>query len=105
MLSRWILIGLLSVSTYISRIIGVEIMSGREMSPTLRLYFNYVPVGVISALIIKQIFVPVDGQLIISLPILIGCLFTAIAVKKVKMFLPSVVFGAIVGLLTRYFFT
>ncbi len=105
MLNHWILIGLLSVSTYISRIIGVEIMAGREMSPTLRLYFNYVPVGVISALIIKQILVPVDGGLVISLPILIACLSTAIVVKKIKKFLPSVVFGAIIGVLTRYFFT
>lgn len=39
MLNNWILIGLLSVSTYISRIIGVEIMAGRKMSSTLRLYF------------------------------------------------------------------
>jgi branched-subunit amino acid transport protein len=105
MLNHWILIGLLSVSTYISRIIGVEIMAGREMSPTLRLYFNYVPVGVISALIIKQILVPIDGGLVISLPILIACLSTAIAVKKIKKFLPSVVFGAIIGVLTRCFFT
>ncbi len=104
MLNHWILIGLLSVSTYISRIVGVEIMAGREMSPTLRLYFNYVPVAVISALIIKQILVPVDGQLVISFPILIGCLSTGIAVKKIKMFLPSVMFGAIIGFLTRYFF-
>lgn len=105
MLNQWILIGLLSVSTYISRIVGIEIMAGREMSPTLRSYFNYVPVGVISALIIKQILVPVDGQLVISFPILIGCISTAIAFKKIKMFLPSVTFGAIIGFLIRYFFT
>lgn len=103
MLNNWLLIGLLSLFTYISRIIGIEIMAGREMSSTLRLYFNYVPVGIISALIIKQILVPVNGQLAISLPVLIGCLSTAITIKIIKMFLPSVVIGAIIGLLVRYF--
>jgi branched-subunit amino acid transport protein len=102
MLNHWILIGLLAVSTYISRIIGIEIMAGREMNATLRLYFNYVPVGIMSALIIKQILVPADGQLAISFPVLIGCLSTAIIIKIIKMFLPSVVIGAIIGWLARY---
>ncbi|WP_408006881.1 AzlD domain-containing protein [Pseudalkalibacillus sp. A8] len=102
MFNHWILIALLSISTYMTRIIGVELMSGREMSPTLRLYFNYVPVGIISALIIKQILVPVDGQLVISFSVLIACLFTAITMKFIKMFLPAVVLGAMIGLLTRY---
>lgn len=105
MLNNWVIIGLLAFSTYISRILGLKIMAGLEMSPTLRLYFNYVPVGIISALIIKQILVPVGGQLVISLPVLIGCISTAIAVKKTKMFLPSVILGGIIGLLTRYYFT
>ncbi|WP_221563267.1 AzlD domain-containing protein [Alkalihalobacillus sp. TS-13] len=102
MFNHWLLIGLLSVTTYVSRIIGVEFMAGREMSPTLRLYFNYVPVGILTALIIKQIFVPVDGQLVLSLPVLIGCLFSAIGMKLLKSFLPAVVLGVISGLLTRY---
>lgn len=106
MLNHWTLIGLLSVSTYISRIIGVEIMAGRKMSPTLRLYFNYISVGIISALIIKQILVPMDGgQLDISFPVLIGCLSTAVTIKIIKIFLPSVAIGVIIGLLARYFLT
>jgi branched-subunit amino acid transport protein len=103
MLNHWILIGLLSVSTYLSRFIGVEIMAGRKMSSTLRLYFNYVPVGIISALIIKQILIPTDGQLNISFPVLIGCLSTAITIKIIKKFLPSVVIGVMIGMLARYF--
>ena len=102
MLNHWLLIGLLSVSTYLSRILGVEMMAGREMSPSLRLYFNYVPVAIIAALIIKQILVPVDGQLVISLPVLIGCLSTAMAIKIVKMFLPSIIIGGMAGLFVRY---
>lgn len=104
MLNHWILIGLLSISTYLSRIIGVEIMAGRQMSPTLSIYFSYVPVGIISALIIKQILIPTDGgQLDISFSVLIGCLSTAIIIRKTKMFLLSVVMGAMIGLLARYF--
>lgn len=105
MLNHWILIGLLSVSTYMSRIIGVEIMAGRKMSSTLRLYFNYMPIGIISALIIKQILVPTDGQLTISISVLIGCLSTAIAAKVIKTFLPPVLIGMSIGLLVRYFLT
>nr|WP_126426494.1 AzlD domain-containing protein [Brevibacillus marinus] len=103
MLNHWLLIGFLSVSTYLSRMIGVEIMAKRRMSSTVRLYFHYVPVGIISALIIKQIFIPTDGQLEISFPVLIGCLSTAITMKIIKMFLPSVVIGVMIGLFTRYF--
>jgi branched-subunit amino acid transport protein len=78
-------------------------MAGRKMSSTLRLYFNYVPVGIISALIIKQILIPTDGQLNISFPVLIGCLSTAITIKIIKRFLPSVVIGVMIGMLVRYF--
>ncbi|PTX55098.1 branched-subunit amino acid transport protein [Melghirimyces profundicolus] len=103
MLNEWILIGLLSVSTYVSRIIGVEIMARRKMGSAFRIYFNYVPVAIISALIIKQILVPTEGHLDISYPVLIGCLSTAITMKIIKIFLPSVVIGIMIGLLARYF--
>ncbi|PTM56795.1 AzlD domain-containing protein [Desmospora activa] len=104
MFHNWILIGLLTVITYLSRIIGVEIMAGRKMSPTLRLYFQYVPIAIITALIIKQIFIPTDGQLTLSLPVLIGCLSTAIIIRITNWFLPSVAIGVMAGLFTRYFF-
>lgn len=103
MIDHWILIGLLAVTTYISRIIGVEIMAGREMSPALRLYFNCVPAAIISALLIKQIFVPADGQLVISVPVFLGCVSGAVVIKITKNFLPSVVIGVMVGLFARYF--
>jgi branched-subunit amino acid transport protein len=103
MFNHWLLISLLSVSTFLSRIIGVEIMAGREMNPTLRLYFNYVPVAIISALIINQMLTTTNGQIVISFPVLIGCLATAITIKIIKRFLPSVVIGIAIGLLARYF--
>ena len=102
MFNNWILIGLLAVSTYLSRIIGMEMMARREINSTLRLYFNYVPIGIISALVVKQILVPTNGQLVISFPILIGCLTTATAIKLLKAFLPAVLIGATIGWLVRY---
>lgn len=104
MFNHWILIGLLSIITYLSRMAGIELMAKRKMSPTVSLYFQYVPVAIISALIIKQIFVPINGELVISLPILVGCLATAIAIRLIKVFLPSVFIGAVIGMVSRYFF-
>lgn len=99
----WFLVILLAVTTYLTRAIGAEIMVGREMGPTMRMYFNYVPIGIIMAIIIKQIIVPVEGQLVISMPVLIGCLATAFAIKKTRMFLLSIVIGVAVGLVVRSF--
>lgn len=104
MLNNWILIILLAITTFLSRIIGLEIMARQKMNPTLRLYFSYVPVAIISALIVTQILSTPNGQLIISYPVLISCLATAIAIKTIKMFLPSAIIGIAIGLLTRYFF-
>ncbi|MDP5276745.1 AzlD domain-containing protein [Chengkuizengella axinellae] len=103
MLNHWFLIGFLSVTTYLSRIIGLEFMAGQQMSPTLRLYFQYVPIGIITALIMKQVLIPGEGQLSISVPVLVGCISTAIAIKVIKVFLPSVAIGVLFGLLVRHF--
>lgn len=102
MLNQWLLIGILAIATYLSRFFGVVFMARQKMSPALRLYFNYVPIAIIAALLVKQIFVPTDGQLTISLPVLIGCISTVIAIKIMRMFFPSVVIGIVVGLLVRY---
>lgn len=103
MINLWLLIFLLFIFTFISRIIGVEVMAGKELKPTLRLYFSYVPAAIITALIINQILSTANGQLTISYPILIGCLTTALSVKLTKMFLPSVILGMAIGLCVRYF--
>lgn len=109
MVDKWLLIGLVAASTYLTRIVGVEYVAERKLGPVLRLYFNYVPVGVISALVAKQILTPaagisgVVGPLNISIPVLAGCLVTALTIKKTESFLPSVVLGAIAGLLARHF--
>lgn len=103
MLNHWLLIILLALCTFLSRLIGVEFMAEREMNPTLRLYFNYVPVAIISALIIDQALSTTNGQTAISIPVVIACLAAAISIKKTDKFLPSLVIGIAIGLLARYF--
>lgn len=98
----WLFIGLLAVSTYLSRIVGLEILAGRRMSPALRLYFEHVPVGIMAALIIKQIFTPADGHL--SVPVLVVCLVAAVAILTTKRFLPSVLIGILAGWSVRHFY-
>ncbi|QAA21455.1 AzlD domain-containing protein [Sporolactobacillus terrae] len=98
----WLLIIVLAAVTYLSRLLGVTVMAGRSLSPSLRRYFNYVPTAIIVALIMKQIFVPSNGQLTLSLPVLAACLAGALSIKFVKKFLPSVVIGIVIGLLVRY---
>lgn len=101
--NHWILIGILSIATYLSRIIGLEFMAGRTMSPAMRLYFQFVPTAIMSALIVKQIWVPADGQLQLSFPVLIGCLAAAVAMKAMNQFLSAVVIGIFIGWLVRHF--
>lgn len=98
----WLIIGVLAISTYLSRIVGLEIMAGRKMNPALRLYFEHVPVGVMAALIIKQLFTPAGGHL--SVPVLTGCLATAVATLTTKRFLPSVLIGILAGWSVRHFY-
>lgn len=104
MLEHWILIILLAASTYITRIVGVESMASREMSATLRLYFQYVPVAIMAALIVTQMVTPTDsGHVTVSLPVLIGCVATGIAIQWSKHFLPSVIIGIVIGVAARMF--
>jgi len=109
MQSNWILIGLIAITTYLTRIIGVELMAERKINARFSQYFNYVPVAIITALVVKQIVVTggeiggVNNRLSISYPVLIGCLVTAITIKKTESFLPSVALGAIIGLLARFY--
>ncbi|MET1249373.1 AzlD domain-containing protein [Sporolactobacillus sp. STCC-11] len=104
MLNQWILIGALALVTYLSRVIGLEFMSRWKMNATLRLYFTYVPIAIISALLVKQIVLPLHGGLILSIPVLLGCLSTAAMILITKRFLPSVMIGVLIGVLFRYLF-
>ncbi|MFT8363987.1 MAG: AzlD domain-containing protein [Sporolactobacillus sp.] len=102
MLKNWLLIAALAISTYLSRLAGLEFMANRKMGPMLRLYFTYVPAAIIAALLIKQIFIPDHGTLTLSPPVLIGCLFAALSMRFLKWFLPSILIGMAVGLAARY---
>jgi branched-subunit amino acid transport protein len=102
MLNNWLLIAILAVTTYLSRLIGLEVMAGRQVSPTLRLYFSYVPAAIIAALIMSQILHTENGHTTVSIPVLAGCLAAAITIRFSKRFLLSVIVGMVIGLLVRY---
>ncbi|MCL1631662.1 AzlD domain-containing protein [Sporolactobacillus sp. CPB3-1] len=103
MINQLLFIGVLAAVTYASRLLGLTVMAGRNLSPAVRLYFNYVPAAIMVALIIKQIFVPSGGgHLVVSLPVLAACLAGAAAIKLIKKFLPSIVIGIATGLLVRF---
>jgi len=102
MAEPWILIIVLCIVTFLSRLIGVEMMSGRVLNPTLRLYFNFVPIAIMVALIVDQIFITNHGSSYISLPILGGAIAAVLMIKVTRSFLPTVVIGILVGLAIRY---
>ncbi|QTM99100.1 AzlD domain-containing protein [Sediminibacillus dalangtanensis] len=101
MFHDWILIGLLAVSTYFSRIIGTAFMAGRELGPALRRYFDFLPIAIITSLILKQMIIPVNNQLTLSIPVLIGSLVTAVILRISSRFLPSLLTGMLAGILIR----
>ena len=103
-MNDWILVLSMAVCTYLSRLAGVEFMAGRVLSPRLRLYFGYVPVAILSALLVDQILTPSGGHVAVSVPVLASCLAAFAARKFVKSFLPCIFIGIAVGLLVRIFF-
>lgn len=102
MAEPWVLIIVLCIVTFLSRLMGVEIMAGRVLNPTLRLYFNFVPIAIMVALIVDQIFTTNHGSSSISLPILGGSIAAALMIKVTRSFLLTVVIGILVGLGIRY---
>ncbi|WDF50730.1 AzlD domain-containing protein [Paenibacillus sp. KACC 21273] len=102
MSEQWILILVLCIVTFLSRLIGVEMMAGRILHPTLRLYFNYVPIAMMVALIVDQIITTDQGSTSISLPIIAGAIATTLMIKVTRSFLPTVIIGVLVGLGIRY---
>lgn len=77
-------------------------MAGRILHPTLRLYFNYVPIAMMVALIVDQIVRTDQGSTSISLPIVGGSIAATLMIKVTRSFLPTVIIGVLVGLGIRY---
>lgn len=102
MSEQWILIIVLCIVTFLSRLIGVEMMAGRAMNPTLRLYFKYVPIAIMAALIVDQMFSNNNGATTISLPVLGGCIAATSMILWKRSFLLTVMVGVVIGLSIRY---
>lgn len=102
MFEHWILIAIIAVLTYASRVIGIELMAGRKLNATVRMYLNHVPIAIMVVLILKQMVTPSDGQLVLSVPVLASCLATILVMNRFKSFLPSFAVGIAVGICVRY---
>ncbi|WP_054707715.1 AzlD domain-containing protein [Bacillus sp. JCM 19041] len=98
---NWMLIAALAIGTYASRVIGVEVMANKEMGTSAKAYFSFVPLGIISALVVKQLIVQGDSGLTISWPMVFACLVTAVAIKLNKSFLLAVISGMAAGIVVR----
>lgn len=102
-MNNWILIIVLALMTYSSRVMGLELMSGRNIRPSFRLYLNYVPIAIISALVIKEIFTVENGRLTFSPVVFFACLLAALIMKKSSNLLLSILSGILFGVGLRFF--
>ncbi|GAF15781.1 hypothetical protein JCM19046_180 [Bacillus sp. JCM 19046] len=99
---QWLLIGLLAIVVFGIRVIGLEWLGKRTFPPLLKRFFYYVPIGIMTALLVKHVLVSPDStSLALSLPVLITCLGTGLSYFWTKRFLLSVVIGVVLGLAVR----
>lgn len=97
-----ILILILFALTYSSRLLGLELFSAVTLSPLTKRYFNYVPVAIMVALLMKQL-IHYDGKTSsLSLPVLVGGLVCTVVMKFKENFLLAMLLGMAAGLLIRY---
>ncbi|WP_066371947.1 AzlD domain-containing protein [Neobacillus fumarioli] len=103
MWNNWLLIIILAILTYISRIAGIEALIGRQVNSRVQMYLNYVPAGAISALVASQLFYIKNGKISLSFPVIVAGIIVAICMKIFKSFLLSVIIGVIAGSLITHF--
>ncbi|GMA50961.1 hypothetical protein GCM10025857_23180 [Alicyclobacillus contaminans] len=101
MWNNWVLILSLALVTYVSRLLGIEALIGRQVNSRVEMYFHFVPAGVISALVVSQLFVTNKGQLSLSIPVLVGGCVVAVCMKITKSFLLAIILGVVVGALVN----
>lgn len=104
MIQQWLLIIGLAISTYISRLIGLEAMTRIKASPLVELYFRYIPASMITALIVVQMMSPENGHTYISIPVLIASIVGMLTMLRSKSLLLSLITGILSGMGVRYFF-
>lgn len=102
MTEQWLLIVLLALVVFAIRIIGLEWLGKMEFPPMLKDFFYYVPIGIIAALLVKQVLVSGESTaLTVSIPVLTTCLVTGVSFYLSNRFLLSVFLGVLLGLAVR----
>ncbi|MFB4212354.1 AzlD domain-containing protein [Shouchella sp. JSM 1781072] len=105
MTDQWLLIGLLAIIVFSIRFIGLNLLGNIKLNRTAELYFQYVPVAILTTLLMKQVLtIEKTSSTLISYPTLLVCLCTGLIFYFSKRFFLSVVIGVLAGVLTRTFF-
>jgi branched-subunit amino acid transport protein len=90
----WLTIIGMGIITYSIRFLPIALLEKFELSPNVRQALKYVPVAVLTAIIVPELLMP-DGTLDISLGNgrLIGGIIAGIVAWKTKNVLWTIVFG------------
>lgn len=97
-----LLILMLFILTYGSRLIGLVIFTSVTLSPNTKRYFSYIPVSIMVALLMQQLVVYDGKAFSFSLPVLVGGFICASFMKLKENFMLAMVLGMASGLLVRY---
>ncbi|EZH66927.1 hypothetical protein DH09_03015 [Bacillaceae bacterium JMAK1] len=95
------LIVVLAVITYMSRLIGLEIMTKINVTPAIKTYLQYVPISIITALVVIQIMTPEGNLTYFSIPITIAAVSSGVTMFLSKSLALSLIVGMICGIVTR----
>ncbi|RQW22877.1 AzlD domain-containing protein [Bacillus sp. C1-1] len=100
MFDQWLLIVLMGVLVFSIRYIGLEWLGRVTLSPFAKLYFQYVPIAILTTFLAQQVLNP-SSTAILSVPTLLVCLSTGIVYFFTNHFLLSVIIGVICGIVFR----
>lgn len=100
MFDQWLLIVLMGALVFSIRYIGLEWLGRVTLSPFAKLYFQYVPIAILTTFLAQQVLNP-SSTAILSVPTLLVCLSTGIVYFFTNHFLLSVIIGVICGIVFR----
>ncbi len=102
-MSVWLLIVILAVITYLSRVVAIESLVDKHLHPVFERYLRLIGPAVLSSLLVSQLITtgPQAFHVALSLPVTMGVVMTILTSRKTGNFLLSVIVGVICGLIMR----
>ena len=96
-----LLIITLAIITYLSRLIGLEVMTKIHVTPAIKTYLQFVPISIITALVVIQIMTPEGGLTYVSIPITIAAISSGVTMFFSKSLPFALIIGMVCGIVTR----